>query len=363
MKKDFLLIALFMLVVTIVFYLSYQVILPFLAPICWAAVFTILFSPLYERIRVRLRSPRLASIIMCLLIVLIIVGPVTYLFVALVGEAGTALTKVNSMYKSGELDQLVAIRLPWLEAAQVKLSEYFDLSQIDLKEIVRTSMERVSRILFSQTSWIIANGAKAIFYFAVMVFTMFYFFKDGRTLVHRIKRLLPLTREQIEETFDQLYDVIQATMAGGLIVALVQGLLGTILFAAVGIPSAIFWGAVMAFLSIIPFVGAFIVYVPAGIILIIGGSPLEGLIVLTAGTVVISQIDNVIRPYLISGRTSMHPLLLFFAIMGGMVMFGLLGVILGPLIAAIFETLLKIFEFKLHPDDETDIGAATPTAD
>jgi predicted PurR-regulated permease PerM len=106
----------------------------------------------------------------------------------------------------------------------------------------------------------------------------------------------------------------------------------------------------MAFLSIIPLVGAFVVFIPAAIILAITGSWVKGLIVILFGTIVISQIDNVLRPMLIAGKTAMHPLLLFFSIMGGIAMFGLLGLVLGPIVAAIFVTLLKIVEFKLHPD-------------
>ena len=111
----------------------------------------------------------------------------------------------------------------------------------------------------------------------------------------------------------------------------------------------------MAFLAIIPFVGAFIIYIPAGLILIISGSYIKGIIVVIIGSVVISQVDNVLRPYLISGRTSMHPLLLFFTILGGIYLFGLLGIVLGPLIAAVFVTLLKIFEFQLHPETEASL--------
>ena len=111
----------------------------------------------------------------------------------------------------------------------------------------------------------------------------------------------------------------------------------------------------MAFLSIIPFIGAFIVYIPAGLILIIGGSYIKGLIVILVGIAIISQIDNVLRPVLISGKASIHPLLLFFTIMGGIYLFGILGLVIGPLITAVFLTLLRIFEFKLHPDDDNPV--------
>ena len=107
----------------------------------------------------------------------------------------------------------------------------------------------------------------------------------------------------------------------------------------------------MALLSIIPIVGAFVVYIPAGLILMIGGSFLQGFLIIGIGMLIISQVDNVLRPILISGRTSIHPLLLFFSILGGISLFGLLGLILGPLIAAVFMTLLQILEYKLHPVD------------
>ncbi|MBD3402631.1 AI-2E family transporter [candidate division GN15 bacterium] len=350
MKREHVLISLFFLVSAAFFYLFYQVIIPFFVPICWAGVFVILFYPLYERLLPHVKRKGIASLIMCVLVLLLIIGPVGYLLVALVSEATTAVAYVNEMYQEGELTELFSFNLPWLEGVREELGKYYDLSKINIEEITKDAMNVVSSVLVAQTRNILANGAQAAFYFVLMFFTMYYFFKDGSQIIHRLRRLMPLTPTQINITFGQLHDIITATMYGGLVVALVQGVLGGILFWAVGIPSAVFWGALMAFLSIIPLIGAFIIYVPAGIILIIAGSWVEGLIVIIFGSVVISQIDNLLRPMLIAGKTSMHPLLLFFSIMGGIAVFGLLGVVLGPIIAAIFVTLLKIFELKLHPD-------------
>jgi predicted PurR-regulated permease PerM len=354
MKREYLLVALFLLIAAIFLYLFYRIIIPFFVPITWAAVFVIIFFPLYEWVCKKVKSRGLASLLLCLFIVILIIGPITYLFAALVNEAADAVAKVNGMYKSGQLDKILAIDLPWIDAVKQKLNQYYDLSKVNLDELIKDSIDRVAGIIFNQTSWLIANATKTIFYFILMVFTMYYFFKDGKAIIGKIKKLMPISPEQVELTFCHLRDVIQATMYGGVVVALIQGLLGGILFAVVGIPSAVFWGAIMAFLSLIPFLGAFIVYVPAGIILLLGGSYIKGIVVIAVGTLVISQSDNVIRPYLISGRTSMHPLMLFFAIMGGIYLFGLLGIVVGPLIAAVFVTLLRIFEFKLHPQEELE---------
>lgn len=355
MKSEYILITLFFLIAAIFFYLFYALIIPFFAPICWAAVFVIIFFPLYEKLLGKLRSKGLTSLIMCIIIIILIIGPVAYLFGSLVGEATTAVTKVNEMIKTGEIDKYLTFNLPWLDSIKEKLKDYYDFSEMKTEQIIKNAIENVSTAILNQTRWLISNITRMVFYFALMVFTMYYFFKDGEVIVHKIRRLMPLTPNQVSVTFHKLREVIQATMYGGVVVALIQGLIGGILFAVVGIPSAVFWGAIMAFLSIIPFIGAFVIYIPAGLILIIGGSYFKGIFVIAVGTVVISQIDNVIRPFLISGKTQMHPLLLFFAILGGIYLFGLLGIVLGPLIAAVFITLITIFEFKLHPETEVNI--------
>ncbi len=355
MKREYILVSLFFLIAAAFFYLFYRIMIPFFVPIVWAAVLTVLFYPAYEKLQKHVKTRGLASTLMCLIIVIIIIGPITYLFVALVNEATTAVTKVNEMYKNGQLNEMLSFNLPLVETMKEKLSQYYDMSKINFDEIAKDAIDNVSGVIVNQTTWLVTNGTKTAFYFLLMIFSMYYFFKDGEKVVLKIRRLLPLTPNQINMTFKQLRDIIQATMYGGVVVALIQGLIGGVLFLIVGIPSPVFWGAIMAFLSIIPFLGAFIVYIPAGIILILGGSYIKGLVVIGLGTIVISQIDNILRPLLMSGKASMHPLLLFFTIMGGIYVFGMLGLVVGPLVTAIFLTVLKIFEFKLHPEYEQSI--------
>jgi len=359
MKREYILVSLFFLIAAAFFYLFYRIMVPFFVPITWAAVLVILFYPLYEKLLKHVKTKGLASTLMCLIIIIIIIGPIAYLFVALINEATVAVVKVNEMYKTGQLNEMFSFDVPWFESLKVKLSQYYDMSKINFDEIAKDAVDNVSGIIVNQTTWLVANGTKTVFYFLLMIFSMYYFFKDGEKVVLKIRRLLPLTPNQINVTFKQLRDIIQATMYGGVVVALIQGLIGGILFFAIGIPSPVFWGAIMAFLSIIPFLGAFIIYIPAGIILILGGSYIKGLIVIGLGTIVISQIDNILRPMLMSGKTSMHPLLLFFTIMGGIYIFGLLGLVIGPLVTAIFLTVLKIFEFKLHPEYEQSVSQDT----
>jgi len=355
MKREQILIVLFLLFTAVFFYLFYQMVIGFFIPICWAAVFAITFYPLYQKILKKLKYKGPTSALMCLLIVVLIIGPFAYLFAVLVNEAAMAVAKVNAMYQSGQLDEFLSFEIPWLKALTEKLSQYFDVSQFNIENMIKQVADNVGQFLFSQTGWLISNGTRFVFYFGLMIFTMYYFFKDGETVVKQIKTLVPLSKEQVNRIFKQLREVIYATMYGGVVVALLQGLLGGILFAIFGISSPVFWGAVMALLSIIPFVGAFVIYIPAGMILIFSGSYVKGILVIALGTIIVSQVDNVVRPLLVSGKTSMHPLLLFFSMLGGVALFGLLGIVLGPLIAAVFVTLLQILELKLHSgtDDAT----------
>jgi predicted PurR-regulated permease PerM len=353
MKRDQLLSAIFFLILAIFFYLFYQIIIPFFVPIVWAAVFVVLLYPLYTRLLKKIKSRVWTSLLMCVVLVVLIIGPITYLIAVFISEAAEAATTLREMYRSGELEKMLSFNVPVFDAVKTKLAEYYDLLHINPEKIIKDLTDKFSAFLFDQTSWLIANTTKTVFYFVLMIFTTYYFFKDGGQIIAFVKRLMPIKPEQVESTFNKLGELIQATMYGGVIVALIQGTLGGILFAIVGISSPIFWGAVMAFLSLIPFVGAFLVFIPAGIMLLLQGEYFKGLFVIAFGMIVISQIDNVIRPYLISGRTEMHPLLLFFSLMGGIALFGLLGIVVGPLIAAIFVALLKIVDLRLHPSDET----------
>ena len=351
MKREYLLISLFFLISALIFYLFYQIIIPFFVPICWAAVFAILFFPLYTRTLKHVKRRGLASLIICAFIIILIIGPITYLFVALVNEAASAVAEVNALYKSGQLDQWLDFQVPGFESLKEKLSPYYDISKINIDEIIKDAVNRVSQVLVSQTTWLVTNGTRAVFYFGLMIFTMYYFFKDGESLVNLIKRLMPLTRQQVDIAFKQLHDVIQATMYGGVLIALLQGLLGGLTFWIFGLSSPVFWGAIMAFLSLLPFVGAFLVFIPAGLLLIIGGSYVKGILIILIGITVISQVDNILRPFFISGRTEMHPLMLFFTIMGGIAVFGMLGLVIGPMIAAAFTILLRVYEMRLHPEE------------
>ncbi len=361
MRKEHISSILFFLIVAIFFYLFYRLMIPFFAPIAWAAILAIVFYPLYNLILKKVKLATIASFLSCVLIFIIILGPSIYLLASLVNEAAGAVQKVNEAYQKGELDGLFAPVTPFFNIIKSKLDSYPQLAEVDFVSIVKDAMGSVTKAIGSQATTVIANISKTVFYFLLMLFSMFFFFRDGERIINFLKRITPVDKEQVAYLYSHFRKVIEGMMYGGMVMALIQGVLGGMLFALMGISSAVFWGAVMAFLAFIPIVGPFMVYIPAGIILILGGSYIKGILLIAFGTLVISQIDNFIRPLLFSGKTQTHTLMLFFSIMGGIFMFGLLGIVLGPFIAAVFISILKMFELQLHPEPEAMLATAAET--
>lgn len=340
MNRDNITTGLILALLLAVFYLFGKIILPFITPLVWAGVLALLFRPIYLWLMKKMKGrATICALVVTLFILVVLIGPIAFLTAALVDEAADAVARVNALYESGELQQFLDLKVPLVEGLKEKLSAYYDFSQIDLNEIIRNSIDKIGKFVIEQAGAIISNGTKAVFYFLLMLVSIYYFLKDGDKLVEWLRRAMPLPRERVDSTFKQLGEVIISTITSGLFVAFLQGVLGGILFAVVGLPSPIFWGAVMAFLSLLPVIGAFLIYIPAAAVLIVSGSMGKGIIVLVIGVGVISQLDNFLRPKLMANKTALHPLLLFFAMMGGIVAFGFTGMILGPVVAAAFVAL------------------------
>lgn len=334
--------------------------LPFFAPIAWAAVFAIVFSPLHIKLRNHISQPWLNASIMTLLVIVIIVVPVVFLSLALVTEVVQTYDLVQQWVNSGKYQEWFRIfQHPFFIHLKEEISNIANLNSIDLMSVASSGMQKLSSFAVSQITGIVQNFSKTLFSFVLMLFTLFYFFKDGGKIVDFLIHLVPLSPMRQEEILSQFSEVITATVRGDIFVALLQGSLGGLAFWVLGLPSPIFWGALMAFLSILPVIGAPIVYIPAGVILLFHHDYVRGIVLLVWGSVVVSQIDNFLRPMLISGKTKLHTLILFFSILGGIYVFGFLGLIMGPVVAAMFLTMLKIYKEELaeNPTSE-DIESA-----
>lgn len=359
LKKEHILLTILFGLVLLALFLFYRILAPFLVPLCWAAIFVVIFYPLYQKADTYIKSPNLRSFLFTVLVVFLIIAPAVYLGVALAQEAMSMFDFSKEWVNQGKIDALLDIKTsPFYVLLQDKLSPYVDLSQIDLKVIIEKGLQSVSRTALTQTTRVLTNAGIVIFDFSLMVFFMFYFFRDGEKLFNQIMEAVPADSDKSWKTLKHLRRVIESTMYGGVVVSLLQGFIGGLLFLIMGLPSPVFWGAFMAFLAFIPIVGPSLIYIPAGLILILTGSSIKGILLIVIGTIIVSQIDNLLRPMLVSGKTGMHTMLLFISILGGIYVFGLLGIVLGPFIAAVFVTIFDVFRLRLtengepHPDAE-----------
>lgn len=346
MKREhiFLIFILFLTFLSI--YLLYQILSPFLSSIIWAILLAMIFYPLFQKLQRLLKKKEfLSALIMTLLVLIVIVLPFTLLMVSLASEVVDGYHRMEEMIKTGQLQAYLERmkEIPILKWILARLGQYIDLSQMDPLPLLLKNLQKISTFIFNQTATLLRGFSTFIAGFFFTLLSLYYLFKDGSRFFNGLKEIIPLSSKEKDLLIQRFKDMIYATIYGGILIAIIQGLLGGLSFWVLGLPSPIMWGTAMALLSFIPIGGTALIWAPAGILLLIGGAVLKGLLLLGLGVFVISMVDNFLRPFFISARTNIHPLLLFFAVLGGIQAFGLIGVVAGPLVATLFLTLIEIY--------------------
>ena len=312
---------------------------PFLVTILLAALFSGLVFGFYRRLVQRLRGrEKPAAIITMLLVLVVVVTPLLLVAGAVANEAlrisETAGPRIEQLRQPGELDRFIRL-LPGYHV----IEPYRDQILTRAGELVGGAGSFVFNALSSTTKATVVF----IFHFAILLYTMFFFLTDGPWFVRTILTYLPLADVDKERMLDKFVSVTRATLKGTILIGLAQGILGGLSFWAAGIEGAIFWGTVMTMLSIIPGVGGALVWVPAAIILALTGSLWTAILLALFNALVVGSVDNVLRPILVGRDTRMHELMIFFSTLGGLLAFGAMGFILGPILAALFLTVWEIF--------------------
>ena len=346
MKKEHIFFIITLLLTSLSFYLFYRIISPFLGPIVWAIVLSIVFYPLFQKLqRLLKKREALSAMIMTLLVIVVIVLPSGLLTVSLTNEVVDAYHNLEEMIKTGRLQayleqirQVTPFQWVW-----TRLDQYLDLSHADPFKLLLKNLQQIGTFLFNQTSIIFKGLSTFVIGFFFALLSLYYLFKDGNRLLERLKAIAPIPSKERELILLRFKDMIDATIYGGIVVAIVQGLLGGLILWTLGVSSPILWGTAMAFLSFIPIGGTALVWGPSSLLFIIQGNFLKGIVLLLFGALVISMVDNFLRPKLISSKTNIHPLLLFFSVLGGIQAFGMIGVVAGPLITTLCLTLIEIY--------------------
>ncbi len=304
-------------------YLTYLLWAPFVDPIGWAAAFAILFSPVHHWLERYIPWHGIRAGVMTTAVILVIVVPLSILGVTLAVESVRMFGVIQKWLAAGHS--------PWVQQLlhshfvidlKQQLSNLANNQNFDLSSLSRSFAERFAKATVAQATNVAQNFYEFLFAFALMAFTLFFFFRDGQKIASLLRNLIPLPPAQRQRISREFQEVVNATIVGDLVVALIQGSLGGLAFWVLGLAAPLFWGAVMTFLSVLPVIGAPLVYVPASVFLVVRGEPTAGVALLLWGSIVVSQIDNVLRPILISGRTKLPTLVLFFSLLGGIYVFG-----------------------------------------
>lgn len=341
MEKHFITRAFFFIVLAAILYSVYLVFKPFLVIILAATILaTIFYTPYKKMVELFKGRRNLAALIMCILIAMIVIIPLSNFIVYTAQRSIEAYDTTTEFFNKFNIDHITK---------QSTLSKYnvLGLSEDTLRRSVIDLAEKMNEWLVNGAGNFIRGTTNFIFSLLMIIFTLFFFFVDGEKMVEKLMFWTPLPNKYDRELFKKFKDVSISTMVSTFITAIAQGLVGAIGFIIVGLP-AFFAGIAMGFLSLLPYIGSAFVWFPAGIYLLFIGKIWQGIFLLAWGAGVVSTIDNLIRAYVIKGKAEVHPIFVIFSILGGIMLFGFWGVVFGPLIIALAVTVMHIYELEYH---------------
>lgn len=329
----------------------FKMFLPFLATLLTAFILWQLFNPVYLWLVKKLKNPKFSSFSACTIVILVFVLPLFLVGSVAANEAvhiyknisrdSTGITEIERSLKS----TLYTLTSDFgIDQERVNQS----LSDIDFSEAAKRAVGLTAELLRQAYQGI----SQFIFLVFIMLFVLYYLFLDGDKFVRYIFRLSPLGKAEESAIWKKFLSMTHATMKGTFVIAVIQGILGGLSFWILGIGSPAFWGVVMGIFSVLPLVGPVAIWLPVSIWLVVSGSWINGLILFLIGSFVIGSVDNFLRPKLIGNDTALHPVLILIGTFGGIIEFGIMGFIIGPLLVTIFVALLEIFEKKFHKELE-----------
>ena len=331
---------LFLLVGVAVFFI-FQ---PFLTAIVAAAILTAPFKLPYHFLESLFHGHRgLSAFLTCLLVVMIIITPLFLVLSLAINEASNLYTTVT---QESTLQSIIEQTLGTIQHAPYA-SMFVDTVAFDQERLV-AEVKNLSQHALGVLQTAYQGVAHFVFWVFIMFFTLFYFLIDGKRALHALMQLSPLKNEHDKLLVEKFISISRATLKGTIVIGAIQGLIGGVAFWIAGVTSPAILGFIMIILSVVPSFGTAIVWLPAGLILLALGHVWEGTFVLAIGGGVISLIDNILRPKLVGKDTQMHPLMVFFATIGGLSLFGLPGFIIGPIIIALFLALFEIYGIEFR---------------
>jgi predicted PurR-regulated permease PerM len=302
-----------------------------------AGVFVAVLAMPIDRLWERVFPNRLAAVMTILTLVLILTLPLALLGFSLYKDANTLTRALDEGhlrdYSNSAVDVLVDLGFIAPEDRNATVEVFIDQAQ-----------ERASQILSNLTDRLVEGLGRFFIAFTVILFVVYYVLTDGARLTAYLRRATPLPPRQVDYLLTEAHRGLKAVFVGQILTSVIQGAVGGVGFLIAGLPGVILWSAVMAILSLLPVVGAFLVWVPAAVFLLLRGDIWQGVFLLAWGILIVSQVDNFVRPKLIGNRSGIHPLFVLVGVLGGVAAFGFIGLFLGPLLVGVTVSILKVWE-------------------
>jgi predicted PurR-regulated permease PerM len=320
-------------------YFVFRIFEPFLVPLGWAAVFGVIFYSLNKRFERKWGRTK-SAVLITLGVTLILIVPVLLLAAMFVREGIAAALDIQTAMAGGGYGWL-SHAWEWLASRIAAIG-----ITVDLPGLVRRGASQAGEYMATELGRVIRNIVVFLFELFVMLFAVFYFLRDGDSILDRFRLFLPFEETMTERMLAEARELIFASVTTSLVIAAVQGIICGGAFAIVGLGSPIFWGVVMGFLSLLPVVGAWPVWIPGAIWLFSTGHAGRAVILIAICGVLGAMIDNILRPVLLGGRASLNGLLVFISVLGGIAVFGVLGVVLGPIVVATTVGILDVYSGK-----------------
>jgi predicted PurR-regulated permease PerM len=313
---------------------------PFFIPLFWAAVIAGIFKPLYDRLLVKLKRPNLSASLMLCLIAVIILLPASIIASLLVSESMQIYNAISA--DTGAIEQKVRDTVSVL--TNHPYLRPFDVDEQFFIDKFRDAIKNIANYIFVHLTDFTQNTLVFLIQFGVMIYALYFFFRDGDRILRRAIRMCFLESGNGKILYEKFIATARATLRVTMLLGGLQGISGGIIFYITGIEGAMIWGLLMVVMAILPGVGCAIIWAPAGIITLLSGHLWEGTTILTFGVLVISLGDNLLRPMLIGSDVELHPLLIFLSTLGGLVVFGLSGFVIGPIVASLFLAIWDMYD-------------------
>lgn len=350
----------YIFVITFVFviYLAYIVVRPFVTALVTSAILAYIFYPIYELVSKKIKRKNIAALAVSIFIIILLAVPFFLMVGAVAKESQIIYIKTRQMFVTGDIFSMGCA--PETPGFGCSLSNWIRdiIGKLSVRYHLERSIESVTGAVSRKASEFVLSLPTILLNIFVTFFTTFYLFKDGKLIIEKVKKLIPVKMHHQKQIMHQLDETAYAIIYGSLLVAAVQGAVGAIGYFIFGISSPIMWGMLTAIFALLPFVGTALVWVPLSLFAIVQGATagtpavtLNGVGLLLYGALIIASIDNILKPYVIGRRARIHPILVLIGVLGGLALFGFIGFILGPLILAIFANFLEIYETEKAEGD------------